>query len=138
MATNTEQRLKTDRRTELRKFGYSFGAGMAILTAVGLWKHFWAPIIITTTILSLFHLGAAVFRVKLLPPSFKVVTTIGKFLGQVITVVVFTLVYYLIFTPIALVLRLCHKDVIGNISENPAWIAVPEKDNDPQRIAKLF
>jgi hypothetical protein len=138
MATNFEQRLKTDHRNDLRRFGLSFGAGMAVLTGVGLWKDFSPPIIIAAILFSLFHFGAAILRVELLQPTYTVVSTIGKILGRVITVVVFTLVYYLLFTPIALLLRLCQKDVIANNSRLPAWITIPEKDNDPQRITKLY
>ncbi|NLY74382.1 MAG: hypothetical protein GX075_03675 [Firmicutes bacterium] len=138
METVVNQGLSVRKRNELRRFGFSFGAGMAILVVVGLWKEFGSWVIIPAGLLSLFHFGCALFRIELLRPTHSAVSFVGAVLGRAVTALVFTLVFYLLFTPIAVILRLCKKDVIANNSRSPAWIPIPERQNDPERVRRLF
>jgi len=111
---------------------------MAILTALGLWKQWPQGVWITTLVLSLYHLSLGPFLTLPLIPSFKVVTTLGKLLGDVIFTAVFTLVYYTLYSPISLILRMAGKDHIARDSKTPHWEDFSPQANDPKQIEKLF
>lgn len=122
----------------LRNFAYSFSAGMAIFCAISILKGF--PLILTLSafILSLYHLFCGIFFYRGAVPSFIVLKTAGRIIGIIITNSIFTIVYYLFFTPIAVILRLTSHDKIRENSLFPGWAEVSEKDNSTSRIGKLY
>ena len=138
MEKNIDQRLTIQKRTEFKRFGISFGIGMAIFALLSLWRGLSLWLVFGAVLFSVFHFGCAFFRVEMLRPMYIVVTSFGRILGRIITTGCCTLVFYLIFSPFALLLRLFHKDIIADNSRYPAWFAVREKDNDPQRITRLY
>ena len=123
---------------ELKKFGYSFSAGMAILFTVSVWQNFHPNIKIIIAVLFLFHLTAAIVNNKLLNPSYKTASFLGRILGNTIISILLTIVYYFLFTPIALILRVFNKDHIKNISQKPQWIDIDPRKNDSKRVEKLY
>lgn len=135
MEKNSYKGLK---KAELRKFGYSFSAGMAILTTIGILKNF--PVIIPgiTATLSLFHIVGALFNPSVLNPTNRIITTIGHFLGFVLTNIFFTVFYYVIFTPFSFIIRLSGKDVIGKKLNTKGWTDIKESDNSRDRITKQY
>lgn len=107
---------------------------MALLTGLGLW-HAWPWFVpAATATLSVWHavcglvwpLGGWLFHL------------ITRSIGNTVMGLVFTVFYWGLFTPLALVLRLAGKDLIARASRRPAWQPVPEIQNDPQRIERLF
>jgi hypothetical protein len=138
MEKKLDQGLKGKETKKVRQFGYSFALGMAILFGISLWKGFVLPFKAVVVFLGLYHLLFALIYPQFLVPTFKLMNFIGKWVGNIITVIIFTVVFYLLFTPIAFILRLAKKDVIQNISKEPHWVPYPESANDPKRIEKLF
>lgn len=133
MEKNAHQRLAANRR-----FGWSFGAGMVILSAIGFWKHFIFPIPWITVALASFSLVFAFIAPNALLPLRKIMEGILHVLGLILTWAVFGAFYYIIFTPIVLILRLAGKDVIAHKSTSPAWSDIPERDNDPERVKRMY
>lgn len=138
MEKELNQGLDGGEMKEVRRFGYSFALGMAILFGISWWKHFALPVKGVVALLCLYHLAFALINPRVLIPNFKVVNFIGKVVGNTLTYIIFTIVFYLLFSPIAFLLRLLKKDVIGQHSIEPRWIPYPESANDPKRIEKLF
>jgi len=136
MAEYPDKRLKSTK--ELRQFGYSFVLGMAILVLISFWRKFHPGITIAAALSGTFHLILMLIKPALLYPTYRVISTIGKWVGKLLTVVVFTIVYYLLFTPIALILRFLNKDIIAHSSREPAWLDVPAGQNNPERVEKLY
>lgn len=135
MAKHTGSRL---RREELKKFGYSFGLGMAILTAVGFWRSFPYAVLIASSILSVFHVSGAFLSPKHLVATFTVISSIGRVLSILITTVFFTAFYYAIFSPIALLYKITGKDVIQKQNKTIGWEDVSESENRPSRIENQY
>lgn len=123
---------------ELRKFGYSFSIGMAILTIVGLLKSFPLSIIIISLSLSIFHLLGSIVNSLVLNFTHKIITIIGRVISTIITTIFFTAFYYIIFTPFSLFCRLIGKDVIGQQLKHKGWIDISVEENNPERIEKLY
>ncbi|MBN2656572.1 MAG: hypothetical protein JXR86_05885 [Spirochaetales bacterium] len=135
MAENSGSRL---RLKELKSFGYSFGSGMAILTGLGLIKGFHPALITSASLLSVFHLIGALAFPGALGVTHKLITFSGRIVSIILTSVFFTVFYYALFTPFALIYKLTGKDVIGRQSRVPRWMDVPPGDNDPSRIEKQY
>jgi len=133
-----DHRLKVleEKRKGLRKFCWSFGAGMAILTTVLLWHSGWVVswYHFIPLGLSAFHLLAAI----LFPPLGKPIHLLVGFIGLLLSTILIGAFYYLLFTPVVLLLRLAGKDLIANNSQQPHWEKVSAEENDPQRIRKLY
>ncbi len=128
--------LKTVR--ELRLFGFSFAAGMLLLSAVAYIKDYPAIVRIALVALIIFYMVLGVLYPRLLLYTYIPVNTLLRCLGNTILYVVFTAAFYVLLSPFFILLRVINKDVITHKSHSPMWEDVPKKDNDPNRIAKLF
>lgn len=126
--------LKTKFWTPERKFALYFGIGMALLTGFMLLKKGPLWITLTAVLLGFYHLTLGLAFNKASAP-FRMIT---QFIGNTVTVIFFSVFYYLLFTPISLLLRLAGKDVIADNSKKPAWIRFDDKENDPSRMDKLY
>lgn len=138
MEKDPDQRLKEQERKQIRQFGFNFAVGMAVLFLLSLWRSFPLPLKIGAAFLGAYHLCFAIINYRWLYPTYKLVSWLGLFLGNILTTLVFSVVFYLLFTPIAFILRLLKKDVIRNNSHTPCWMSIPDAMNDPERIKRLF
>jgi len=138
MEKNFSERLTGKDKNKIRQFGFSFAIGMLILFIVSLWKRFSLPVQILILFFGFLHLFSALFLNKLLIPTYTIMSFIAKILGNVIITTIFTIVFYLLFTPIAIILRFSGKDVINKNSEKTLWIKIDNKRNDPKQIEKMF
>ena len=138
MEKDAQQRLIIKKNKALFTFGWSFSAGMCMLTAVGLWKGFPLWVVGISSFLCIFHFISFLIWRRGLIPFLKLTGLIGHGIGFLLSTVIFAVVYYLLFSPISLILRCAGKDVIGKNSVTPYWIDIPAEYNDPKRIEKLF
>ena len=94
-----------------RSFGLLF---FIVFIAVGLW-----PIIkgeeanIYLILISLFFLIFGLINSKILSPFNKAWIKFGEILGLIIAPIIMALVYFIILTPISLIVRMFGKDLLG-------------------------
>jgi hypothetical protein len=94
-----------------RSFGLLF---FIVFIVVGLW-----PIIkgetanIYLILISLFFLIFGLINSKILSPFNKAWIKLGEILGLIIAPIIMALVYFIILTPISLMLRMFGKDLLG-------------------------
>ena len=94
-----------------RSFGLLF---FIVFIAVGLW-----PIIkgeeanIYLILISLFFLIFGLINSKILSPFNKAWVKFGEILGLIIAPIIMALIYFIILTPISLILRMFGKDLLG-------------------------
>ena len=94
-----------------RSFGLLF---FIVFIVVGLW-----PVIkgetanIYLILISLFFLIFGLINSKILSPFNKAWIKLGEILGLIIAPIIMALVYFIILTPISLILRLFGKDLLG-------------------------
>ena len=91
-----------------------------------------------TGILALFHLICALLKPEVCRPFRFAVTGIARVFGTGITVAALTIFYYLFMTPFSVLIRWSGKDGIGLKSARPGWISIPDNENDPRRIERLY
>lgn len=107
---------------ELRRFGFNLGLGLNILGCIMFYRgreHF----IYFSTIGSL-ALMLAILRPGLLKPLKKVLDLVISAFGKTVNMITLLAAFYLIFTPISLLLRLLGKDLLHqkiNTSANSYW-----------------
>ena len=106
-----------------RSFGILF---FIVFLGIGLWplKNNNDPNYILLALSSIF-LILGIINSKLLNPLNKVWVKFGEILGMIIAPIVMGLVYFIILTPISLLVRICGKDLIGmkfNNANNTYWI----------------
>ncbi len=122
----------------LREFGFSFSIGMALLLIIGYFREFNKIFLIIVTCLLFYHLIFAIIFPKVLIPTYYLISFITKIIGNTLNFIVFTIIFYIFFTPISLILKLFKKDQIKKISKIPQWYDVSDKENDPKRVEKLY
>ena len=94
-----------------RSFGLLF---FIVFIVVGLW-----PIIkgetanIYLILISLFFLIFGLINSKILSPFNKAWIKLGEILGLIIAPIIMALVYFIILTPISLIVRMLGKDLLG-------------------------
>ena len=95
---------------ELRKFGLVMAVPLAIIGGILMWKaKFIAPYLLGLS--GLFLICGLRFP-KLLSPIEKVWMTFAEILSIIMTRVILTLTFYLVITPVGLLLRLLGKDLL--------------------------
>lgn len=95
-------------KTDLKKFGWTLGIVFGLLGGYFLWRgKFFAP---TFLGLSAFFLVFGSVLPAFLKPIQKAWMTLALLMGWVMTRVILAIVFYLVITPIGLVLRLSGKD----------------------------
>ena len=109
--------------TQNRSFGILF---FVVFLALGLWPLTKGnEINVYLTSISLVFLVLGLFNSKILSPLSKAWIKLGEILGKIIAPIVMALVYFIILTPVSLLVRVFGKDLIGlkfKKNQNTYWI----------------
>ena len=98
-------------KKELRQFGFTMGAVLGVLGILLMWRgREWYPYFIITSVIFLFP---ACFFPLLLKPIQRAWMTLAILLGWLMTRVILIVLFYLVVTPIGLVMRLSGKDPLN-------------------------
>ncbi len=127
----------------LRSFGWVVGGVLLLIAAVVFWRTGWT---LTTAVQVLGGIGAALVVLGLivpvvLKPVYRVWMALAVVLGFIMTRVILTAVYYLIMTPIGLIMRLLGKDPLHRRRDPNAasyWIPKTYHDESKQRLEKYY
>ncbi len=101
-STDNDRRMK-------RKFGIVFGLVLAAVAIISLWRgrdQLVVPLLSASALLVLL----ALVRPLVLSPLYSVMLRIAGYMGWFNTRLILAVVYYLIFTPVAIVYKLVGKD----------------------------
>ncbi|MCL4807986.1 MAG: hypothetical protein KJ062_09390 [Thermoanaerobaculia bacterium] len=123
---------------EDRKFGFVVG-GVLVLVGVALaaaGSRRAGPVIAAAGGL-LVLLGAA--APAALAPVHRAWLAIARVLGRVNTVVFLSLVFFLVLTPLGLLLRLAGRDELDRRRRGVStWVPYPARNADPRHFEKMF
>ncbi|URA10028.1 hypothetical protein [Thermospira aquatica] len=122
--------------SEYRHFGLSFGLGMLILTLIGWWKGFPPTVMWVTAGLWLYHWIGGILWPKGLWITQWIASRLWDVLSHLISTIVLGTLFYLILTPLFILLRLFGQDhVHKNTGE---WQDFSPKENDLKRMQRWF
>ena len=110
-------------RAELRRFALAMLGGFGVLGLLAAWRGHGAG----TTSLALWGVGLALAAAALAPglgrAAYLGVYVPTGILGYGVSRVLLTAIFFLLFTPLALLLRLLGKDLLGLRRESAGWLA---------------
>ena len=88
-------------------------------------------------IISIFFLLLGILNSKILTPLNKIWFKIGILLGNVISPIVMSIIFFLVVTPTSFVMKILRKDLLNlkKNNENSYWI---EKKNQNSRMKNQF
>ena len=118
---------KKKTRRDLRIFGFAFGGGLSVLGGILWWRGITAVPPYLWGVAAVLWLLALVAP-KLLAPIEKVMATIFRAITTALTAVLLTIFFYLIVTPMGLIMRFTRKDFLGKkfARERASyWIDIP-------------
>ena len=98
------------KKSDLRKFGITIGVILLIIAGFLFWKEKESFQILLTFGVIIFFLGIAIPFI--LKPIYWVWMIFSTILGWIMTRVILSLIFYIIFTPIGLILRLFGKQFL--------------------------
>lgn len=128
------------KKKEIRKFGITLGIILAIISGVLFFK---GSIIASQWLLAVSGISvlSAIFLPVLLFPVHKFMMWLSHYMGLVMTTVILSLVFYSIFTPISLLLKIVRKDLLDKGIDKRVssyWIKGRNAEFDNARYEKLY
>jgi ABC-type xylose transport system permease subunit len=119
-----------------RKFGIQFGLALGALSLFSIWRDWPQFLVITFAGLALFHLVLAFLAPKMLSPINRAWMGLGHLLGKIVSPVVLSLIFTVLFVPLAVFMRLRGRDElkIRDRKGESFWI---ERQN-PKLVADSF
>ena len=106
-----------------RSFGITF---FVVFLIVGIWPLLYSESIrIWSIIISVIFLFLGLIKFRYLTPLNKLWSKFGILLGSIVNPIVMGLVFFVVLTPIAIIMRLIGKDILKrkfNKSEKTYWI----------------
>ncbi len=131
--------FKNINRNELRKFGLTVGIVLILISVFLFYKtKVSAPYILAVgAILSL----AGIILPPLLEPLYKVWMGFAVIMGYIMSRVILSLMFFLIFTPVGLILKLLRKDLLKekiDVGAASYWIKREIKPYDPKRAENQY
>lgn len=129
----------------MRKFGLVLGIVLFLLSAMLCFKHR-NDTFLTPGIISFWVGGGLSFLLAFIAPSvLKPLNTVMVFLGMIIgwvmTRIILSFLFFLVFLPTGIVMRLIGRDSMNrklNPGQDTYWIKRPDVPFDPRQCRRLF
>ena len=89
--------------------------------------------------LTAFSIG--VLQPRLIMPVYRTLSFIGKKVCFIVTTLLFSVIFYCIFTPIGVILRLRKRDLLGmeiDKEKNSYWVERSDRDIKPESLKRQF
>ena len=128
-----------NKRKQLRRFGIQLGIALGLLGGLFWWKE--NNIYVYLSIFSLIFLLIGLLWPSLLAPIYKVWLAVAKFMGTLITKIILIILFYLVITPIGLLLRLFGKDFLKlrfDKNGNSYWIKQQSSSHNKSQYDRQY
>ena len=129
---------KPDKK-ELRKFAITIFAALSIIGGIILWQKGDTGFIFLAV--GLIFLFPGLIKPKLLGPIYKVWMAFALLLGFVMNHLILALMYYVVITPIGILMRVLRKDPLQTrLDRNTKsyWIQRTNEDFSKEKYEKMF
>ena len=124
---------------ELRTFAFTLTGALGFLGGLVLWRKGEMGFLLWFTGMVILSVG--LLKPRLLGPIHKGWMGVSSLMGIFMTHLVLALMYYLIFTPLALIMRALGKDLLRLKHDRNAtsyWIERPRREFTKERYEKMF
>lgn len=129
----------TPSERELRKFGLTVGTAFAVLGSISWWRGHELPPRVLWTVGALLFVPGLLFP-GVLGPVQRGWMAFATVLGHVNTRIILTVLYYLVMTPVGLVMRLFRDPLDRSLHDGRSsqWIKRERTPVDPARYERQF
>lgn len=126
-------------KSELRKFGLTVGTAFAVFGAISWWRGHEIPPRVLWTLAALLIVPGLVAP-SILGPVQRGWMKLAMVLGHVNTRIILTALYYLVMTPVGLVMRLFRDPLDRSLTDSRGsqWIRREPQPVDPARYERQF
>ncbi|HEX5854550.1 MAG TPA: SxtJ family membrane protein [Thermoanaerobaculia bacterium] len=126
-------------RADDRRFGWTVGGVFAVLGGLLLWRHRNAAAAVAFALGGPLLLLAAAFPSLLARPHLAWLA-FARVLGRVNSTIFLFLTFFLVLTPLGVVLRLFGRDELSRRGRLPAtmWSPYPERNRDPRHYETIW
>lgn len=126
-------------KTELRKFGVTVGAAFVVLGTISWWRGHEIPPRVLWTLGGLLLVPGLLFP-TVLGPVQRAWMAFALVLGHVNTRIILTVLYYLVMTPVGLVMRLFHDPLDRTLADGKPshWVKRETTPVDVARYERQF
>ena len=126
-------------KAELRKFGLTVGGAFAVFGAISWWRGHELPPRVLWTLAALLMVPGAVAP-AVLGPVHRVWMAFATALGHVNTRIILTVLFYLVMTPVGLIMRLFRDPLDRSLRDRSTtqWIKRESQPVDPGRYERQF
>ena len=131
------EKLNPDKRT-LRKFGMTMGIAFLVISSLFFFRQKYAGAMYSLVVSCVFFI-TRVFRPAFLKPVYIVWMRLAFILGWINTRIILIVMYYLVFTPIGLAMKLFRIDPLERKkNEESYWKKKDKADPDPLNYERRF
>ena len=126
-------------RASNRSFGFGFAVVFAVIGLKPLWHH--EPMRVSALLTSAFLAAIAILRPAWLEVANRVWMAVGDAAGNVVGSIVMVLIYFAVVTPIAIAMRVAHKDPLRRARDPAArtyWIDRTPPGPPPESMRNQF
>ena len=126
-------------KAELRKFGLTVGGAFAVFGAISWWRGHELPPRVLWTLAALLMVPGAVAP-AILGPVHRAWMAFATVLGHVNTRIILTVLFYLVMTPVGLIMRLFRDPLDRSLRDRSTtqWIKRESQPVDPGRYERQF
>ena len=126
-------------KTELRKFGLTVGAAFAVLGTISWWRGHEIPPRVLWTLGVLLFVPGLLFP-AVLGPVQRAWMRFALVLGHVNTRIILTVLYYVVMTPVGLVMRLFHDPLDRKLKDGKSsnWVKREQRPVEVERYERQF
>lgn len=124
---------------DVRKFGVTIGIVLVFLAAFFFWKG--KPSAIYFASAGVLFAAATRLLPGLMRPAYRAWMAFAVIMGFVMTRVILTVLYFVMFTPIAVVMKLLRKDLLHERFDRRAetyWVKRAPQKYEPQTSERMF
>lgn len=128
--------MKQPKQNDLKKFALIWSL---IFFIVGLWPLFSGNVIRLWAVIIMFIFAVIAFLNPSLLTSFYIIwVKVGEVIGGIISKVIMTVLFYGLFTPIAIILRLLGKDLLKKKLDKNSSTYWVKRDTQPGSLKNQF
>ena len=126
-------------KKQIRVFGYGLPLILLILGARHWHQHGLDAIVGVFLVLAVIVLGITLFNRPWLKIIFRYWMKAAQAIGGAVTMIILTVLFYLVFGTVGIILRLLRKDLLGMNLEAPSyWIKRLKTQEDRARYTQQF
>lgn len=124
-------------KSKLKEFGLTMAAFLSLLNLFLFWRR--GEIFVPITLFSVLFLFFSFIGTGILKPVYQIWMAFSLVMGKCVTALILAVLFYLVLTPMGLLMKLLNKDLLGlkfNRRKNSYW--VPKDQSSESSYEKQF